>query len=378
MAAISVIQNYLLESGKTVIGCSMEDLIDRLYNDIFEYSILTDPLKDIWVNRISVNGWNDIRVWFANGKSHQIEGFISQQQATETIGRLLTDSGLNCNTPFVQGKLRSMDANITVYRNPVTQAGIRCIIRKSSKRVFTEKDYITSEFASQKELNFLKIALQHGISILLTGLRQSGKTSFMEYLTRSIPDYLNVTIAEKGYREIESGNELLFTDERQNELIIKANGVDSDILAFNFSSWAALKASQYISSVIAQSVGHDPKVGLSCLAYDWMDKYPCDFTQAASQACEAFPIVVFLNMLPDRKRRIMSISESHFENGQITLNPLWQYKINNMTADESGTKIQGHHVQTGYLSDELIGRMKLFGVTPSEIQSMKREENTDA
>lgn len=377
--AITAIQNYLLETDKKIDGYSSEDLINKLYNDIFEYSVLTDPIEDIWVEEIDVNAWNNVHVRFTNGAVVKIESFTSPHKAKEKIERLLKESGIIPDSSLIFGRLKKQNARITVLLPPAIpeELKIECIIQKNINRSFTANDYQVGGFAVKRELDFLNTILRHGISILITGRKLTGKTSLLKYLVSSLPDTMRcVTIGQGQQREI--GGEILLSDDQLDGFISGAACTCADIAAFNFQTWAAQKASLYVPAVIGQSMGTSTAAGIENAAFELIKKYPnYKITQAYEITCRAFPIVVFLHELPDRKKRIVNISECTYENGQICLNSLWKYEVEKTVFEDTGVKITGHHKQTGIISDSLIKQMELYGITPEEIEFLK-EENSNA
>ena len=370
--AVLAIQRYLLDSDSTVANMSSEDLIGKLYNDVFAYSALSDSLDDIWITKIRMNTWDDVRVWFANGRTKKIDGFADQLQAEEAIDRLLADSKLKTSVPYLCGRIKNPDAKITVFRPPATSVGIRCIIEKPARRVFTAKDYLADGFAASGELNLLKTALLYGVSIMLTGQPGCGMTSFTEYLVDSLPETVNAFALESEHREIDSSRELLLSEKEQDEFI--KDGAGCDVLAFNSQSWLSLKAAELLPAVIAQSAGNDVFCGIQNMADNIADHFSCSHSKAVQRVCAAFPLIVYLGSLPDRKRRILSITETAFKDGQIILTPIWRFQIDSSDIKDSGTVIHGHHEQTGEISAALLDRMKLHGITPDEIQNIKRSE----
>ena len=54
------IGKYLLDTGYSVPGYDTKGLIDRLYSEMAEYSILTRYLTDPDIEEININGWDDI------------------------------------------------------------------------------------------------------------------------------------------------------------------------------------------------------------------------------------------------------------------------------------------------------------------------------
>ncbi len=354
------IQRYLLQSGITVDGYSSEDLIDRLYNDIFQYSILTDPLEDVWVSKIIIDGWDNVQSQLVNGQIHKLPGFLNERQAEEVMNRLLSESGLKTDSPLIHGNLKTSHADITVFRPPAIADGIRCIIKKRTHRVFTDQDYLLDGFAAERELNFLKLSLAHGTSILLTGLPKSGKTAFLEFLISSLPESISGIILETGRREIQRS--LLIKGEELPPFLWEAHGGGADILAFNFQTPFAVSADAQVPAVIAQAMGKNPESGIQNLTLCFANQFGCSYEDALCQTCRAFPVTVFLGVLPPaRKHRILAVSECLWENGHAALRPVWQY-------------CAGQHSQIGTVSKGLLSHVKLFGAAPDEISRIKGDE----
>ena len=48
-------------------GCSISALVDIIYSDMAEYSVLTEYLKRDDIEEINVNGWDDIAITTTDG-----------------------------------------------------------------------------------------------------------------------------------------------------------------------------------------------------------------------------------------------------------------------------------------------------------------------
>ena len=63
------IKKYLQDESVSLQSYSVDELAEKVYNDLQRYSVLTAPMEDAFVEGINVNSWDDIRVRFINGKS---------------------------------------------------------------------------------------------------------------------------------------------------------------------------------------------------------------------------------------------------------------------------------------------------------------------
>ncbi len=394
---IPYIAKYLTDNNLKLDGFTNDELTEKLYNDLQGYSVLTAPLQDVFVEGININAWNDIRVKFINGQSKKIDGFNSPQHAIDIFRRLLQSSGqtLDEAIPMAEGSINN-NIRITVLQAPIVDnnIGVCCYIRKLSKRVFTEKEYLVGEFAVKKELDLLRTALRRGVSTLLVGKVNTGKTTLMSYLLSTLPDDTQIITIEQGARETNlvktdsDGNVTnnvvhLLTKESQVEeqnitqekLVEKMLRLNPDVASVaemrNTEAYAAQEASLSGNVIISTAHAGSPQQAHKRVANLCRKKYPIDFHTALEQACEAFPLVVFIHTLEDNKRRIMNISECVVENGNINYRTLWEYQIEDNFIDESGAHIRGKHVQVNDLSESLLTRMKMYGISKDEIEQIK-------
>lgn len=308
-----------------------------------------------------------------NGQSHKLPGFAGRQQAEETVDRLLAESGLKIDLPFVSGALKPVHGDIVVVRPPVTAGGLSCVIEKKTRRTFTTQDYLANGFAAEQELDFLKLALAHGTSILLTGLPGSGKTAFLEYLMDSLPAEISGAVWETGCREVEAS--LLVKKEMLKPLLFDAHGGGADVLAFNCQTPLAVLADTQVPAVVAQAEAKYPADGIRCLAGSLSEYCGCRYGEALRKTCCAFPLIVSLSALPPgREHRILAVSECQWKDGHAEFNPIWQYTLGNMAPEGGRTAIAGYHRNSGKISEELLNHMGLFGLAPDEMKQIEGDE----
>ena len=62
------IGKYLYDTGYTVAGYDTKSLVERLYEEMAELSILTKYLSDPDIEEINVNGWDDVALTHLDGR----------------------------------------------------------------------------------------------------------------------------------------------------------------------------------------------------------------------------------------------------------------------------------------------------------------------
>ena len=85
-----IIQKYLYDNKYIVEGMTEEELIERLYNDMAELSILTKYLKNSDnLEEININAWDDIVLTYVDGHKEKIaEKFESPEHAEDIFRRI--------------------------------------------------------------------------------------------------------------------------------------------------------------------------------------------------------------------------------------------------------------------------------------------------
>ena len=197
---IGYINQYLIDHRLHVPGFSFDELTDRLYAEMVEYSFLTRYLFSREVEEININSYNDVKISYTDGHIEPSdEQFSSPEHALNVIRRLLHQSGmiLDYSQPIVRGHLAN-NIRITVFGAPVTdkEKGIAASIRIVNPQQLAREDFIRVGTATGDMLDFLSLCLRYGLSICVTGATGSGKTTLMSWLLSTIPNE-NVSLRSK-------------------------------------------------------------------------------------------------------------------------------------------------------------------------------------
>jgi pilus assembly protein CpaF len=201
----SYITKYLMDYSLAVEDLTLDELVEKLYSEMAEYSFLTKYLFRNDIEEININSWNDIKVTYSSGEILPIkERFNSPTHAIDVIRRLLHKSGmiLDNSQPIVVGHL-SEKIRITVLGQGVIDpnVGIAASIRIVNPRQLKKEDFIKNNTASEEMLDFLSLIHRYGESMCLTGATSSGKTTLMSWILSTLPDNKRIYTIENGTRE---------------------------------------------------------------------------------------------------------------------------------------------------------------------------------
>ncbi len=350
---LSFIVKYIRDKSFICGNLSEYELGQKLYYDINEYSVLTQSLEDETVEEINVNAWNNIQVKYCDGTEKKLHPFCSPQQGKDIVQKLLQESNVTIDKgqPMAEAHVGN-HIRVVALINPVVDenVGVSCSIRLLSKKVFTKQQYLDTDFASEEELDFLSLCLNYGVSSIVTGRTNSGKTTLENYLLSIVPDDKRIFTIESGARELnlikydDEGNvinnvvhTLTRPSENNNEnitqekLVSKALRFDPDIICVaemrDSEAYAGQEASLTGHTVITSLHAGSPKQAHNRIANLCRKLYAIDYQTALVQACEAFPIVVFIHQTADYVRRIMAVAEVIVDGTHIEYNTLYRYQV---------------------------------------------------
>jgi pilus assembly protein CpaF len=115
------LEKYLRDNGFTVDGMTTNEVTNKLYSEMAEYSILTKYLGKDEIEEININGWDDVAITYTDGHVEKAEEhFYSPQHAIDIVKRLLHHSGMIIDnaTPMSQGHLPG-NTRITALKEPL-------------------------------------------------------------------------------------------------------------------------------------------------------------------------------------------------------------------------------------------------------------------
>jgi len=172
---------------------AIQTLIDAIsgLGPIQQY--INDPtIEEIWIN-------SPEQVFIArNGKSELTNTVLTSQQVYELVEKMLKPTGrrLDLSSPFVDAMLPGGE-RLHVVRPDITRKHLAVNIRKFIKRARGIQDLVTGGSLTGEAALFLDAATRAGLSILVSGQTQAGKTTFINALGGSIPSTDRVITVEE-------------------------------------------------------------------------------------------------------------------------------------------------------------------------------------
>ena len=388
------IGKYLYDTNYSVVGFDTKELVERLFEEMAEYSILTKHLTDPDIEEININGWDDVALTHLDGRIEKAkEHFFSPTHAIDIVKKLLQHSGMIIDNaaPIAQGHLPN-NTRVTALKEPIVDAdrGIAVSIRMLHPQRVDRESLLQTESITEEMLYFLEVCLRYGVSFVVAGRTSSGKTTLLNSLLGSIPDGKRIYTIESGARELSlikrdgNGkvvNNVVHTlsrpsdkeayDISQEDLVMAALRFDPDIICVgemrDAEAHSAVEASSTDHTVVTTVHGGGGRYAHRRIAFLSQRRFPIDMKISMQQAALAFPVVVFAHKLEDNSRKVMDISECVVhDDGELEYRTLYRYQINSNEYKDGRFHIIGEFIKENSPSDYLCTKL-LRGGIPQEI-----------
>lgn len=394
------IEQFLREHALRAENTTDRELVDRLYSEMAEYSVLTPYLRSASLEEINVNAWNDIALTYVDGSIVKTkEHFHSPQHAVDIIKRLLHHSGMLIDnaTPMAQGHLPN-NTRITALKEPLVdpERGISASLRLLHPQQITCDDLVDSGLATEEMIRFLCVCIRYGVSLVAAGATSSGKTTLINALLNTIPDEKRVFTIESGARELslvreQDGrirNNVVHTLSRpsdnpaysitQEDLVVASLRFNPDVVVVgemrDAETYAAVEASLTGHTVVSTVHSGPADAAHTRIALLCQKRFPIEFKSSLMQAGQAFPLVVYVQKLESNERRIMDISECIVDsNMERRYRTLYQYNISKNSYTGTSCRIEGAFQKPNRMSDALRDRLTKYGAPRDVLQSFIRE-----
>lgn len=396
------IDKYLRDNDYKVESLTTKELIDKLYREMAEYSILTPYLGSPDLEEININSWDDIALTMLDGSIVKLDDhFHSPQHAVDIIKRLLHHSGMIIDnaTPMSQGHLPG-NTRITALKDPLVdeECGASVSIRILHPRRVTLDRLVSTGFATEEMVKFLCMCIRYGVPFVVAGATSSGKTTLLNAIMTSIPDAKRVFTIESGSRELslvrrndgKVTNNVVHTlsrpsdnpayDITQEDLVVASLRFNPDIVCVgemrDVECYSAVEASLTGHTVVSTVHAGPADAAHMRIALLCQKRFPINFATSLMQAGQAFPVVVYAHKLENNSRKCMDISECVINSSsEREYRCLYNYQITKNTIEDGEFIIEGEFRKPNIMSESLKRRLIQYGVPQDELNVFQKESD---
>lgn len=317
----------------------------ELFHALRKMDVLQELLEEREVTEIMVNGMDGIFLE-KNGKLFRWEkNFNTKDRILDIIQQMIgaCNRVVNESQPIVDARLDNGD-RVHVVLPPVAVNGPIITIRRFPEEPITMKKLLELESLSEEEAEFLKNAVRAGYSILVAGGTGSGKTTFLNALSESIPsDERVVVIEDTAELQIRSVPNLVRLETRTSgaedcrEITIRNLIKASLRMRPSRIIVGEVRGEEAFELLTCLNTGHDGSIS-TCHANSTRDTISRLETMVLMgmelplqairrQIASGIDLIVYLGRLRDKSRRLLEITEvTGMEGEQVELNPLFLFR----------------------------------------------------
>ncbi len=325
-----------------------EELSLRVYNSILKLDLLQEFIDDPDISEVMINGYDNI-YYEKKGVIHRSDKtFESKEKLEDVVQRIVAGCNKSVNETYPIADARLADGsrvNIVLY--PIALNGPIVTIRRFGKHVLTMEDMVDMEIVSKDVADFLNRLIVAGYNMVISGGTSSGKTTLLNALSNYIPrDERIITIEDNAELRI-IGVDNLVTLETRRQLYDESRDITiRDLIKTALRMRpdriivGECRGAEAFDMLQAMNTGHDGSLTTAHAnsAKDMLLRLEAMVLMAVDlpidairrQIASAVDIVVHLERLPDRSRRITQISEiAGLEKGEIIMNELFNLESEN-------------------------------------------------
>jgi pilus assembly protein CpaF len=401
--AVALLKHYILDyvvkQGIFTDTCdSVEELAERLYEDMAGYSFLTGILKKTDIEEININSWEDTEVVAKVGYKKLQTGFVSSMHSVDVTRRMLAVSGmvLDDTSPIALGHL-SKNIRIAAIKSPIVDedVGVAASIRIVNPDKLTTEQLLKSGAATLEMLDFLRLCIRYGVSVCFAGSTGSGKTTAAGWLLSTIPYNKRIFTIEDGSRELDlvvrdkggkALNRVISTKTRisdnpkyritQDDLLDVALRFHPDVIVVGemrgeeaFTAQEAARTGHTVATTIHSNSCESTYRRMMTLA---KRKYNMSDDTLMGLMVEAFPIIAYCHQLEDGSRKITEITEAEgYHGGKLVYRSLFRFFVNDNTETDGRVKVNGHFERGKGISDMLYNAMLRNGAPKAAIAEFR-------
>jgi pilus assembly protein CpaF len=358
-----------------------EKVVEQLVYEIFGLGPLEPLLKDDSISDILVNGHASVFIE-RNGRLEKTRvSFKNDQHLLQVIDRIVSAVGRRIDdaSPMVDARLKD-GSRVNAVIPPLALDGPAVSIRKFRRDVLSAEDLIRNGSLNDPILQFVQAAVRARLNILISGGTGSGKTTFLNMLSSSIPhDERIVTIEDSAELQLRQPHVVRLETRPPNiegqgqvgqrQLVINALRMRPDRIIVG-----EVRGAEALDMLQAMNTGHDgslttlhansPRDALGRLdTMVQMAGITIGESAMRRQIASAIDIVIQLARLADGGRRVMNVSEIVGMEGEvITMQDLFLYERKGV--NEDGT-INGSYRATG-IRPRAAEQLKAAGINLEE------------
>ena len=336
-------------------GVSRDDrdrLTAEIADDILGHGPLERLLADDSVTEIMVNGPFDVWVERQGRLYETTVRFKDESHLRRIINKMVAQVGrrIDESSPMVDARLPD-GSRVNAVLPPLSLSGPLVTIRKFSQHRLDMAELVKLGTISTEVVEFLDRCVRAELNVLISGGTGTGKTTFLNALSSSIPDSDRIVTIEDAAELRLNQRHVLRLEARpkniegEGEIAIRELVRNSLRMRPERIIVGEVRGAEALDMLQAMNTGHDgslstvhansPRDALARIeTMVLMAGYDLPVRAIRQQVASALDLLIHLERLEDGSRRVTSIVEvQRMESDTITLQELFTFKVEQVTPD---------------------------------------------
>ena len=340
-------------------------MIKHVLDEALGLGVLEELLADRAVTEIMVNGCNQIFCEKSGKLQLSPLNITSNRHLRNIIERIVTPLGrrIDEKTPYVDARLAD-GSRVNAVIEPLALDGPSLTIRKFPEKRMTMENWIRFQSVTGEMAGFLKICVEQGLNMVISGGTGSGKTTFLNILSGYIPSGERIITIEDA-AELQLSQEHVVRLETRPANIEGEGAVSIRDLIKNSLRMrpdrivvGECRDGAALDMLSAMNTGHDgslttvhannPREGVARLeTLCLMAGMDLPAKAIREQIAGAVDMIIQIGRLSDGSRKVKSITEIVGMQGDVvTLQEVFRFKEEGFTKDG---KIRGQFQASGII-----------------------------
>jgi pilus assembly protein CpaF len=310
-------------------------VVQQLLDDMLGLGPLEELLRDPSVSEIMVNRFDEVYVERQGRLSRAGQTFTDEAAVRRIIERIVTRVGrrVDDSSPMADARL-PCGSRVNVVLPPLALKGHSLTIRKFSARILAAEDLYQSEACSQQLGEFLKLAVEQRLNIVVSGGTGTGKTTLLNVLANWIATTERViTIEDSAELRLNHDNLVALearpaNQENQGAVTIRQLVINALRMRPDRIVVGECRGGESLDMLQAMNTGHagslttlhanTPRDALRRLeVMVMMAGMELPLVAIRQQVSSAIDLVVQLQRLPDGRRVIHQVTEVQGIEGEV-------------------------------------------------------------
>ena len=326
--------------------------LDEIFNYVANYGDMDAFFDDPEINEIMINGPDQIFVERHGKLLLTPVKYESEIQLRFGLNHIINPLGryVSYKNPTVDAHLKD-GSRVNAVIPPVAQQGTCISIRRFMKDKLSVDDLIEKDALTRGMADFVEVCVAARMNVIVAGNTSSGKTTFLNILTRAIPDTERVVTIEDSVElqllqthkislearppDYRGEGQVTIRDLVKNSLRMRPDRIVV----------GEIRGGEALDMLQAMNTGHDgsmttvhansPRDTLARLeTMTLMSGIELPVLAIRKQIAAALDLIVYLTRFPDGTRKVTQISEvAGMESEVITLTDIFQFYQNGTDAN---------------------------------------------